>query len=1107
MSVVQLEDLLGIYPSPDSRDFQADITRKAEFASLIGSSVEDRPLRGSYFTHQQFVQRFLMYFDKLLLMHLPGTGKTCATVAVAETYKKIMRAAAMGVLQQRPVITKIFVLVKGESLAEEYKNQVVCKCTEAEEYELSETVKRATTNTDQRTKVYQAVNEVYKIDTYYKFAQQYIVGRNDDQIRDALSGSLIIIDEVHNLREKDINEGGGRREDIDDERRAFEEENKFNTYEEIHRALHLIERSKIMLLSATPMLNDVSEIRDVLNLILPMDNQMPENFNFRDCTLEEFERYSRGKVSYVRELDTGLEVEFVGEPLISETYPDLRDNIVTAAEMSEFQATSFLKAININAPFSLNPRQASNFVFPDGSYGSTGFRKYVQDGRMTKELKKAILTRQEDGTPGLVKYSVKFANIISSVNRSEGNCFVYSNFISGSGGNLLGLCFEAYGYTQFDQTSSVFKSDAERKGMRRKMKPYCSASVNSSVRSIDPSFEKKPRFAMFTSEATKSQIQTILELFNSYENRHGEYLKVIIGSPRTRDGINLSNVVQIHLVEAPWNLSAAYQAISRGIRATSHEQLVRELRETDPYGRVKVRVFRHCALTPEHMYDDSMPLEAQGVDKRMYIDAQRKDVEIKRIERMLKQTAVDCQINKRRNQRPGDVDYTSRCDYTLCDYKCYQEVPMAEVGSDNTTMRVFYSQDAVAGAMSNIVQLLKEKPAWTLDELYAKLNLDPLAVDLAVDNLVSDRTRIRDRLGFYSYIKEDKGSVFLDRDYPAEASQEGRYSLWRYATELVTEETVPLSEVVGELSAAAIPEEEVVAEEINDIEIDARVAAAEAALYRFFVGEETENDMAIINKYKSLIFNFKEPTRALRMVSERMVEKAKGRGKPAKPGRPSRSKRLNEEDLQGLDFSISENNEEVYLHMIYLLKMDRIVQNARDNYLKADAPLRIFRPSEGRWRDLAPDEAYVYNAMIQMKIAQRTDKFEKMEIYGFLSQQDDRFRIVDKGRKGKDAKNKKGGRICTNTYSPAGLFDVMYRSGIPLPMDPIDVSFEEALAHLKEHNLSSHLEFEVNLDDRKEWPEDKVLYFYNWFAINAKKKDICQYIQRTFAERKQLLVV
>ena len=68
----------------------------------------------------------------------------------------------------------------------------------------------------------------------------------------------------------------------------------------------------------------------------------------------------------------------------------------------------------------------------------------------------------------------------------------------------------------------------------------------------------------------------MMELMNSYENRFGEYIKVIISSRTGRDGINLSNITQEHLTGSEWTPSANYQALSRGIRATSHVDLLRE---------------------------------------------------------------------------------------------------------------------------------------------------------------------------------------------------------------------------------------------------------------------------------------------------------------------------------------------------------------------------------------------------------------------------------------------------------------------------------------------------------------------------------------------------
>ena len=93
----------------------------------------------------------------------------------------------------------------------------------------------------------------------------------DEQIRTRFSNYAFCIDEVHNLRTKEsitkIHESTTKSTDTKD-------------YEKIHDFLHKLQNKKVILLSGTPMADLPSEIADIMNLILPLNKQMPTGINF-----------------------------------------------------------------------------------------------------------------------------------------------------------------------------------------------------------------------------------------------------------------------------------------------------------------------------------------------------------------------------------------------------------------------------------------------------------------------------------------------------------------------------------------------------------------------------------------------------------------------------------------------------------------------------------------------------------------------------------------------------------------------------------------------------------------------------------------------------------
>jgi isocitrate/isopropylmalate dehydrogenase len=59
-----------------------------------------------------------------------------------------------------------------------------------------------------------------------------------------------------------------------------------------------------------------------------------------------------------------------------------------------------------------------------------------------------------------------------------------------------------------------------------------------------------------------------------------------------------------------------------------------------------------------------------SIDYLMYEISEIKDLKIKQIERVCKETAVDCALNKRRNLLAIDKDNTRECEYQSCNYVC-----------------------------------------------------------------------------------------------------------------------------------------------------------------------------------------------------------------------------------------------------------------------------------------------------------------------------------------------------------------------------------------------------------------------------------------------------
>ena len=172
----------------------------------------------------------------------------------------------------------------------------MCICTDG--FYETDSIRNAPDEKAQKKNVTTSLKRWYQIFTYGSFASK-LEAMSDAEIKARFSGSIVFIDEVHNLRTEKITDAGKQR-------------SKKKTYDQLWRLNHIAERCIHIIASATPMVNKVSEIGPIMNLILPEDNQFGPDIDFENITLEQLEPYMRGKISYVRALDTGAVKTFIG---------------------------------------------------------------------------------------------------------------------------------------------------------------------------------------------------------------------------------------------------------------------------------------------------------------------------------------------------------------------------------------------------------------------------------------------------------------------------------------------------------------------------------------------------------------------------------------------------------------------------------------------------------------------------------------------------------------------------------------------------------------------------------------------------------------------------
>jgi hypothetical protein len=862
MESITFEDFIPTYPEDSDPDVQKLISLKNEFLEVSGTISEPRPKRGEYYRHQKAFFRYMLFHDRILNIQETGTGKSCSLVAIAEYFKKF---------QHEKEIKKVIILERGPSTVDEFKRQIACSCTPENNDYITEKVTDITLRErDRKSNLTRALHKWYSIKTYGNFVSEIQKSRmTDEQLAEEYSGCIFFIDEAHNLSEDRSVKDRKKENDEDNDEDVKVEEEKKTQYQVLWKLFHLIKRSKIILGTATPMINEVKEIAPLMNLLLPADQQMPTDWDYEKVSLEQLEPFFRGKVSYVRGLDTGAQVIYEGSKMKKEYTIDLpkenqkvpflamtrdKEGNITSnpkqpkleLEKKTIQSQAILKKLQMNKfqeqgyaiaaqedkkeekesqAFYRRERNAACFVFPNKKYvgdftKSSGNNEFIKvdklpDGKRKPDsyLLDKDFQRRIKNLDTLKEMSSKYAFVVENELKPEniGNSFCFTDLVTGSGGILFGKILEEYGFKKYKEPTSVFQIKDAKKAT------ICSG--DSDLKKLKAGFKPELRYGILTKDMSDGQRASLLELFNDPVNKNGEYCKILVGTPIARDGINVFNIRRGYLLSPSWHPSGMHQALSRFIRSTSHEMLIEDERKRlisegkDPnQAYVTVKIYKLAAVRSENDVD--------SVDLNLYQITERKDIHIRRMMRFLKQCAFDCPIHYERNIRKGDIDGSAICDYTTCKYTCVRSEmtnKVSEKNIDYSSFDILYSQDIIEACKKEIQSMMKMRTSIAIGCLYSLLGetYTKRFINAAVESIVSDRLTITDRFGYPCFLNTNGFLLYTQGELPLSSVGIDVSDLSYYKDILFGNINTKFDLLISESSKS---EQEVIIERIFDLE-------------------------------------------------------------------------------------------------------------------------------------------------------------------------------------------------------------------------------------------------------------------------------------------------
>ena len=184
-------------------------------------------------------------------------------------------------------------------------------------------------------------------------------------------------------------------------------------------------------------------------------------------------------------------------------------------------------------------------------------------------------------------------------------------------------------------------------------------------------------------------------------------------------------------------------------------------------------------------------LQTETTDETLYRKALDKALYIARVERLLKEYAVDCTFNRPMNiYRPkedneiilytsqkqkikykiGDRDYSEECDYDVCNYSCKPESELKKVKQlpiDKSTYQINFSKNVIDMIKQYIRLLFTLDYKYSLEDIVEYVKQAPryFSTRLSKENLLIYDTKNIEEKNIYIVLNNfiDNGEIIFDR--------------------------------------------------------------------------------------------------------------------------------------------------------------------------------------------------------------------------------------------------------------------------------------------------------------------------------------------------------
>jgi len=287
----------------------------------------------------------------------------------------------------------------------------------------------------------------------------------------------------------------------------------------------------------------------------------------------------------------------------------------------------------------------------------------------------------------------------------------------------------------------------------------------------DKSFKPASYILLSSKTDISPNKQSEINALISDDNKNGNIVKVVLGSKTVAEGLDFKRVREVHILE-PWhNLSRIEQVIGRGIRFCSHNDLDHDKRN--------VTIYLHAGYLKEY----------ESIDFLNYKQSEIKAIQMGKIEKILKENAIDCYINHDINHikqndvtelrlkssqlekggdpnivlvKPFDKEFTKICSYMEdCNIDCNIDSKINDINdTDDSTINYDLLNDLIKKIIKFIKELFLKNEIGILNfnkikELlnqYFEYKYDDKIIYKALYTIINDKIEIINYYGISGYL-------------------------------------------------------------------------------------------------------------------------------------------------------------------------------------------------------------------------------------------------------------------------------------------------------------------------------------------------------------------